>query len=141
MKVRDILQSKGRHVYTIEHRQTLAEVVDRLVEHNCGSLVVKDRDRVVGIITERDILRANCSNRESFQATAVRDKMTSRLITGNPDDDVSAVMGLLTSRRIRHLPIMEDGQLVGMVSIGDVVKAQHDSVCQENHFLKSYIYS
>ncbi|MEZ6117562.1 MAG: CBS domain-containing protein [Pirellulaceae bacterium] len=140
MKVRDILQSKGRHVYTIEHRQTLAEVVDRLVEHNCGSLVVKDRDRVVGIITERDILRANCSDK-IVQSTAVRDKMTSRLITGNPDDDVSAVMGLLTSRRIRHLPIMEDGQLVGMISIGDVVKAQHDSVCQENHFLKSYIYS
>jgi CBS domain-containing protein len=67
--------------------------------------------------------------------------MSSELITGSSDDEVGAIMGLLTKHRIRHLPIVDDGQLAGIISIGDVVKAQHDQLSMENHYLKSYIQS
>ena len=71
----------------------------------------------------------------------VRDFMSTDLVTGQPSDDVNSIMGLMTSRRIRHLPILEDSELAGMISIGDVVKAQFDLLCQENYYMKVYIQS
>ncbi len=141
MKVFDILTVKGSAVHTISPDATLANVVERLVAHNCGSLVVMEGDRMVGIITERDILRACAADHCALQDRRVRDHMSSRLVTGLPDDDVGEVMGLLTHHRIRHLPIQRDGKLLGLISIGDVVKAQYDQLCTENHFLKEYIQS
>ena len=67
--------------------------------------------------------------------------MSSNLVTGTPDDSVEEIMGLMTDRRIRHLPVIDDGQLAGLISIGDVVKAQHQRLSVENHYLKSYIQS
>lgn len=140
MKLRDILNDKGWDVHTISSQATLGDVVDQLVECNCGSLVVFDDNCMVGIITERDILRSCAHNGHELKQKFVRDHMTSRPITSEPDAEVSAVMGLLTEKRIRHLPITQDSRLVGIISIGDVVKAQHDALTRENHFLKSYIH-
>ncbi len=141
MLLRDILRQKGGDVHRVAPHATLAEAVDRLVEHNIGSLLVCDGDTIAGIITERDILRACRTCAGQLDAQQVRDHMTGldQLITGKPDDRVSEVMGLLTEKRIRHLPVLEGGKLVGLISIGDVVKAQHDLLSVENHYLKSYI--
>jgi CBS domain-containing protein len=141
MKIRDILTVKGDQVHTISPDATLADVVERLVAHNCGSLVVMERDRMIGIITERDILRACAADHCALEDQRVRNHMSDKLITGEPDDDVGEVMGLLTRHRIRHLPIQREGKLDGLISIGDVVKAQYDQLCTENHFLKEYIQS
>jgi CBS domain-containing protein len=95
---------------------------------------------MLGIITERDILRACAAHHAPLAARKVADAMTTDVITASPGDCVEEAMGLLTDRRIRHLPVMDDDQLIGMISIGDVVKAQHDALSMENHYLKSYIH-
>jgi CBS domain-containing protein len=139
MNLQQILQHKGSTVYKTSPRATLADVVAQLVKHNCGSLVVCEGEEMVGIITERDILRACAANGSSLAETSVERSMSRRVVTGSPQDEVETVMGLMTKNRIRHMPVLEQGKLVGMISIGDVVKAHHDSLCLENHYLKSYL--
>jgi CBS domain-containing protein len=141
MLLRHILFHKGNEVITCSPSETLAAAVSRLVEHNIGSLVVLEGRRMVGILTERDILRAIDGGRGSLGDQRVRDRMTPSPITGSPDDESECVMGLMTERRIRHLPVLDGHELVGMISIGDLVKAHYAELCQENHFLKSYIQS
>ncbi len=95
----------------------------------------------MGIITERDILHACASGHHDLSAIQVRQVMSTQLITGSPQDPVEAVMGWMTNNRIRHLPVLAEGRLVGIVSIGDVVKAQHDRLAMENQFMRNYIAS
>ena len=140
MKLSNILQDKGSTVYSIAPEATLAELAEALVEHNCGSLVVLHEGRMVGIITERDFLKSYVATKADWSSLQVSDFMTTEVITGSPEDSVSDTMGLLTTKRIRHLPIVDhEENLIGMISIGDVVKAQHDQLSVENHFMKSYI--
>ena len=139
MKLQDILKVKGTDVYTITPNVTLAEVIETLVKYNCGSLVVCESEQMVGIITERDILKACAADLNNMSQALVQTQMSVNLTTGSPDDDVSYIMGLMTQKRIRHLPIVSDGKLAGLISIGDVVKAQHSRLSMENHYLKEYI--
>ena len=140
VKLLDILSQKGSTVYSIHPEATLAEVAQAMVDHKCGSLVVLHEGRMVGIITERDFLNSYVSTKGDLTKLIVSDYMTTEVVTGTPEDNVNDTMGLLTSKRIRHLPIVDhDEKLVGMISIGDVVKAQHDQLSVENHFMKSYI--
>jgi CBS domain-containing protein len=141
MQLREVLEHKGRKVYSCTPDESLEEVVHRLVEHNIGSLVVLEHGRMVGIITERDILRACHDGCAMLQRELVVDRMTPRPITLSPDHDICQAMDLMTERRIRHLPVVEQEQLLGMISIGDLVKAQQDELARENHYLKSYIQS
>lgn len=146
MTLYDILKVKGTTVYTIGLDATLQEVAEELTRRKVGALVVCDRDalageRLAGIISERDLLRVFASRRGPLESLKVRDVMTTQLVTASPNDSVEQVMGLMTDRRIRHLPVLSDDRLVGMVSIGDVVKAQHDRLAMENHFMKNYIAS
>ena len=146
MNLEEILKSKGATVFTIAPDATLEQAVSRLVDHNIGSLVVCSRDveqgeRPIGIITERDILHA-CSARSghNLATTRVEVVMSTDLSMASPSDLVEDVMGLMTKRRIRHLPVMTEGRLVGLVSIGDIVKAQLDHLAMENQFMKDYIH-
>ena len=145
MLLEEILHSKGSRVLSIDPQATLADVVQKLVKNNCGSLVVceqEDCTRMVGIITERDILRACADRKASLEQLRVRDVMSADLVTCTPHDSVQDAMGVMTNRRLRHLPIVDDdGRLVGIVSIGDLVKHQHDQLSMENHYLKTYIQS
>ena len=145
MLIRDILRTKGSAVHSISAMATLQDVVHRLVKYNCGSLVVRqpnggDQGAMVGIITERDILRACASHPSALDTLRVTEMMSTDIITGGPDDSVEETMGVMTEHRIRHLPIVERGELVGIISIGDVVKAHHDHLTMENHYLKSYLH-
>jgi CBS domain-containing protein len=141
VKVRDILSGKGRSVHSIRRSATLADVVESLVAHNCGSLVVCEGDELVGIITERDILRACAAHAGKLAALKVDEFMTHRVITGQVDDELNAVMSVMTVNRVRHLPIMEGGRLAGLISIGDVVKRHLDVLTVENNYLMNYIQS
>ena len=141
MLVRDVLSDKGRIVHTCAPEDTLADVADLLVGHNIGSLVVMQSDNMVGIITERDILRASAATRGPLEFVRVDERMTRCPVVASLNDEVEDVMCVMTERRIRHLPVVEGGRLVGIISIGDTVKAQHDELCRENHYLKSYIQS
>ena len=141
MILKDILDAKGGAIHTISPQSTLCDVVAKLVLHNCGSLIVLDGEKMVGIITERDILRFCAEKAATREHTKVEARMTKELFTGTKSDQVGKIMGLMTEKRIRHLPVLEDGKLIGLVSIGDLVKAQHAQLSVENQYLRDYIQS
>jgi len=120
--VSKILQKKGSLVFTVQPDATVLEALRTMGEHNIGSVLVVENDQPVGIFTERDnatrvgMLDINCND------VAVRDVMTTELVTITPQHSVNQCMNLMTDNHIRHLPVMEDGQLSGIISIGDVVK-------------------
>lgn len=126
MNIGSLLASKGVKVITIGPQDTIRAALGRLAEHNIGALVVLDGlGGLVGIVSERDIVRA-LARTEAILVEPVSVIMTRNVVTGMPQDDLVAVGNTMTERRIRHLPVLEGGQLVGIVSIGDVVKAQRD---------------
>jgi CBS domain-containing protein len=126
MNIAAVLASKGVKVVTIRPAQTIREAVQLLAEHNIGALVVVEgSDRPSGILSERDIVRV-LTGAETVLDWAVSRIMTREVIVGAPEDDILTVGHTMTERRIRHLPVMERGRLVGIVSIGDILKAQRD---------------
>lgn len=139
MKIAEILSSKGSVVITIQPHQSIKEAIDLLVEHKIGGLVVLDKNgKLVGIITERDLIRY--ASREGVDFTVnVGEVMTREVITGMPQDDIKAVAHTMTEKRFRHLPVLEDGGLVGIVTIGDIVKAQRDRYIGEIHTLREQV--
>ena len=139
MKIRDILGKKGRFVVTIPPDRTVLEAIRLLVEKNIGSVVVTNDDSIVGILTERDILRLTTDRHRELDRLLVSETMTSEVITATPDDEISHVMEVMTENRIRHLPVLEEHELAGILSIGDVVNALRESVQSENQHLKKYI--
>jgi CBS domain-containing protein len=126
MKISRILATKGKGVFTIRPDQTVREAIVMLENYNIGALpVLTQAGELVGIITERDIIRHLVENEQLF-GVAVAEIMTAEVITGLAQDDLDSVAVTMTERRFRHLPIMQGNTLVGIVSIGDVVKAQRD---------------
>lgn len=140
MKVQDILQKKSGSVLTIHPHQTLFQASQILAEHNIGALLVEDdAHELVGILSERDIVRQLAQAGESVGKLTVGEVMTTDVVTVLPDDEIADLSSTMTNKRIRHLPVMQDGQLIGIVSIGDVVKAQLDFYEGESQFLQTYI--
>jgi CBS domain-containing protein len=139
MKIRDILSSKGHHVVTVAPDQTVLTAARTLAQHDIGAVVVRTPAEILGILSERDILKLVAADPSGVESTLIADAMTSNLIVGVPTDDIDYVMNIMTQNRIRHLPIVHDGDLAGMVSIGDVVNALRREVESENRHLKDYI--
>jgi CBS domain-containing protein len=142
MNVRQILASKGMgvaRVITIRPEQQVREAVASLSKHRIGALVVVNNEgRPVGIISERDIVRYAAESENVF-SRLVGDIMTRRVITGIPQDEVASVAHTMTEGRFRHLPIMEGDQLVGIISIGDILKAERDAYRGEIDTLETQI--
>lgn len=144
MFISNILRAKGTKIHTIAPEATADDVVQELVKHNVGSLVVMETDtagelRMVGIVTERDILRAQAAHKKPLEDLLVREVMSDNVIVASLDDKLQVAMRLMTEHRIRHLPVTDKGRLIGIISIGDIVKAHHDELEMENHHMKSYI--
>ena len=139
MTIATILARKGSSVVTVGPEQTIRQAVELLAERNIGALVVVDASlRPVGILSERDIVRAAAHDEQIF-AGAVSSIMTHDVILGAPHDDLDSVGHTMTERRIRHLPVVEEGRLVGIISIGDVVKAQRDRYLGEVDTLQTQL--
>ena len=141
MKVRDIHKSTPVELQTISPDQTVREAVDLLCRFNIGALPVLDVEgTLVGIVSERDVLRlCCCEDAQAALSQKVRDVMTRDVIISVPDDGLDYVMRVMTERRVRHLPILEERSLVAIISIGDVVKAQYDEKETEIRFLRDYM--
>jgi len=139
MRIRDILRDKGEEVVTISPGHTVYGAIKVLVEHDIGALVVEDGGEIRGIFTERDILRLAAGDLGDLQETPVGDVMETDLVVGVADDALDYVMEIMTRNRIRHLPIVEEGELAGIVSIGDVVNAMRKEIEAENRYLRDYI--
>jgi CBS domain-containing protein len=126
MKISTVLATKGNTVVTIRPELTLKEAAAWLTKHNIGAMVVTDAaGQMIGILSERDIVRA-AARQENALALTVAEVMTRNVVVGTPQDDVIFVVRTMIARNFRHLPILEDGQLAGILSIRDVVKAQLD---------------
>jgi CBS domain-containing protein len=125
MNIANILARKGSMAVTVRPEQSIRDALALLDRHNIGALIAVEGDRPVGILSERDIVREAAHN-ESFFLRTVADLMTRDVIMGQPHDDLLTVAHTMTERRIRHLPVVDKDRLVGMVSIGDVVKTQRD---------------
>jgi CBS domain-containing protein len=138
-KVRQILKVKGEQVWTISKDSTILDGLKLMAEKQIGSLVVVEGGQVVGIFTERDFARRVGPDRRKPEETRIEEVMTRELITVDPDQTVNDCMMLMTENHIRHLPVMDEGRLVGIISVGDVVK----DIIEELEFhveqLKSYI--
>lgn len=138
MKIRDLLRAKGSLVVTINPDVPIQEAMRVLVNNGIGALVVVD-GRLRGIITERDLLRWGAEDIQRLATSRVRDLMTVELITASPEAEIAEVMDIMTEKRIRHLPIVDQGALCGIISIGDVVNALRERVEVENRYLHAYI--
>ena len=139
MRIQDILDAKGDRVVTMSTDGTVTDAMDVLNEHNIGAVVVVEGDSIRGILSERDVLRLGSQGPELLATTTIQETMTRDVIVGLPEDRVHAAMGVMTQNRIRHLPIVRDGRLVGIVSIGDLVNAAWRDAVNENQHLKDYI--
>jgi CBS domain-containing protein len=140
MNVEQILRNKGDWVATISSDATVGEAIDRLNRDRIGALVVSDDgERIEGLLSERDIVIALAEYRDELLALPVGEIMTRAVVTCDPGDTVSELMAEMTNRRMRHFPVVADGRLCGIVSIGDLVKSRLDEVEFEASSLRSFI--
>jgi CBS domain-containing protein len=139
MRIADVLRRKGTAVATVGPHVTVTELLGELATHNVGALPVVDGGNLIGIVSERDVVRRLHAGGATTLDARVADIMTTDVSTCSPSDDVSDVAAVMTSRRFRHLPVVVEGELVGIVSIGDMVKARIDLLESERAQLARYI--
>lgn len=140
MIVRSILKSKGAEVETVAPDATIIDVARTLRAKRIGAVIVLDSERrIKGVLSERDIVRGICEFGGAVLEKSVGDLMTSEVICCGLDDSITDIMGMMTGRRIRHVPVVENGQLQGIISIGDVVKGRMSETELEAQALKEYI--
>lgn len=139
MGIATILKDKGGEVFSVPPLARMSEVLASLVERRIGAVLVCDGDAVVGIVSERDIIRCLLVHGVAVLELTAAEVMTAPVITIRPDHSVVEAMELMTDRRIRHLPVVESGRLTGLVSIGDLVKRRIAEAEQEALALKDYI--
>jgi CBS domain-containing protein len=138
MRLRNVLRHKGSEVVTIGPERTVHDAICEMNRHKIGAVVVTDETgEIQGIVTERDILRMCMAGKEC--PALVSEIMTTDLVIVVPDDTLDYAMGVMTSNRIRHLPVVDEGRLAGIISIGDLVKSHLSEAEYENRMLKDYI--
>ena len=140
MKTKDVLADKGTKVTTVKETLLLADVVKIFLDDQIGSVVVvNDFDEVIGIVAPNDVLKAIQHHPEYITSITISEVMTRNIIVVTPDDDIDDLMTIMTQNRIRHLPVIDKGELTGLLSIGDVVKAKTTERDVEISYLTDYI--
>ena len=140
MTVARILNDKGRDVFTTQPHRTLKEVVELLAAKGVGAVVVSDASHsVLGILSERDVVRVMARHGAAALEDPVSRHMTPKVITVTPEDTIDHVMQTMTAGRFRHVPVVEGGRLIGIISIGDVVKRHVNALDSERQALREYI--
>lgn len=140
MKAKDILSAKGSAVVTIQKENPLVDAMGQFFSKRIGSLLVVDNGgNILGIIAPNDVLRVVYENAKNIPTLTVGDVMTKDVIVATPDDKIDYLLAIMTENRIRHIPIIDEGKLAGMISTGDIVKAQVHDANVENRYLKDYI--
>jgi CBS domain-containing protein len=138
VKVKDVLRDKGLEVIAVDSSSTVDSAIRKMVERNIGAILVMEDNNCVGLFTERDALKC-WARRGSFDKVAIKDVMSKDLLVIEPEDDLDYAMTIMTNKQIRHLPVIEKGRLVGVVSMRDVVRSHIGNLEAEVHYLKDYI--
>jgi CBS domain-containing protein len=139
MRIADVLRTKGSGVVTVSPETTVADLLAGLAEHNIGAMVVTGPDGVAGIVSERDVVRRLHERGAGLLTRPVSEIMTKVIATCAPGDSVDDLSLLMTQRRVRHVPVLQDGVLAGIVSIGDVVKSRMEELETHQEHLHAYI--
>ena len=139
MTVARIISEKGRNVITVAQKDSLADIAATLAEKRIGAVVVMEKDAIRGIVSERDIVRAVAKHGGGGLSMSAAEWMTAKVMTCSPEDTINDVMQKMTTGRFRHLPVVENGKLAGIVSIGDVVKRRIEEVQLEAAQIREYI--
>jgi len=142
MKVRQLLGTKGREVVTTESENTVEDAIRAMHRRKISALVIADHGKPVGIFTERDVLRCYvATDGKNFKEIPLRDAMTTNLVVAELEDELNDIMAVLIDRNIRHLPVVDNGALIGMLSVRDIIQSQVQKLTSEIHYLKDYIAS
>ena len=148
MLVKDIIKDKPNIIHSIDYEKSVADAVEQMAEHEIGALIATKEDKPTGLLSERDVIKcwrsigygsSTESSKRLFKDIKVHEVMSGNLIVVEPKDDLCYVMNIMIKNRIRHLPVVDNGKLVGVLSIRDVVRAQVTDLRAENHYLKEYI--
>ena len=139
MLVKQVLDAKGHEVVTVEPDRPIWAVLRSFRRHGIGALVVVDEGKVVGLLGERDIVGGLITSGKRALDMTVREVMTTTVATCKPSTSIASAMLTMTNQRTRHLPVVDDGELVGIISIGDVVKARLDDAALENQVLREMV--
>lgn len=139
MRIADVLRNKGAGVLTVTPETLVSDLLTGLATRNVGAMVVVGPDGPVGIVSERDIVRTLHEYGSALLDRRVADLMTTQMITCTPDDTVDGLSAVMTTNRVRHVPVIEDGRLAGIVSIGDVVKIRMEELQANQEQLEAYI--
>ncbi|CDI03192.1 putative Signal-transduction protein with CBS domains [Candidatus Competibacter denitrificans Run_A_D11] len=142
LQLKEILKNKGGQPVTVPEASTVGSAIRTMNEHRVGSVMVQGPDgEPIGILTERDVVRLYAQGEGDFETMLVKDWMTTDMTTGQPDDSVSEILAIMTVKRFRHLPVIEETRMVGVISLGDLVKAQLEEIAFEAKVLREYISS
>ena len=139
MRIADVLRNKGAAVATITPETSVAGLLTELTVHNIGAMVVVSQDGLVGIVSERDVVRKLHEHGVELLRLPVSQIMTTMVATCSPTDTVDHLTALMTTKRVRHIPVVENDRLVGIVSIGDIVKQRMEELESEQRALQDYI--
>lgn len=139
MKVSDILKGKQSNIYSVTGQVSVYDAIKVMGEKNIGALLIMEGDKLTGILSERDYARKVVLKGKSSRETPVKDIMTENVLTVTPEDSIEQCMAIMTEKHIRHLPVVEAGKMLGMVSIGDVVNGIIESQKETIAHLQSYI--
>lgn len=140
MKVRALLDTKGKDIVSIDADNTVEDAIRSMHARKISALMVTNAGKTVGIFTERDVVRSYIAgDGKSFKDMKVQDFMVSNLIVAVPDDELSDISAIMVEKNIRHLPVLENNKVVGMLSIRDIIQTQVSKLTSEIHYLKDYI--
>jgi CBS domain-containing protein len=140
MKLKDVLETKGHRVVTVSAKSSVADAIRAMHAEKVGAVMVPDAEGCpVGIFTERDVVRLYADGERDFDTLALEARMTCSIVVGRLSMSVDEALGLMTERRFRHLPVVDDGKLLGLVSIGDLVKVKLGEAAEEAQALRAYI--
>lgn len=140
MKVHELLLQKARPVYTITGDQTVDDAINLMTAKKAGALIVTDADRPIGIFAERDVFRAHIKDKSAaFSEIRLKDAMTHKLFTSKPEDEINSVMSMMIQADIRHMPVIKENKVVGLLTLHDLIEHQLAMLTEELQQLREYI--
>ncbi len=140
MKVRDLLDSKGKDIVSIDVNSSVDDAIRSMNARKISAIMVTEQGKTVGIFTERDVVRSYItSDGKSFKDAKVRDAMVTNLIVAVPDDELADISSIMVEKNIRHLPVLDNGRVIGMLSIRDIIQTQVKKLTADLHYLRDYI--
>ncbi len=140
MKVRELLDTKGKDIVSIDAGSSVEDAIRSMNSRKISAIIVTEGGKTVGIFTERDVVRSYiASGGKSFKEVPVRDSMIKDLIVAVPDEDIQDISSVMVEKNIRHLPVVDSGKIIGMLSIRDIIQTQVKKLTSEIHYLKDYI--